>query len=72
MLPKYTPDDLISFENEVANIFNKGEIVRLSICIPIMKNMIEIFKDVKAQDWVFCLAFTLTSACLKGCLKKLC
>ena len=71
MLPKYTPDDLITFENEVANIFNNGEI---RAPIHLYSNneieMIKIFEVVKPQDWVFCSWRSHYQCLLKGVPKQ--
>lgn len=71
MLPKYTPEDLISFENEVANIFNKGEIrAPIHLYSNNEEEMIKIFKGVKSQDWVFCSWRSHYQCLLKGVPKK--
>lgn len=71
MLPKYTPEDLISFENEVADIFNKGEIrAPIHLYSNNEEEMIQIFKGVKSQDWVFCSWRSHYQCLLKGVPKK--
>ena len=64
MLPKYTPDDLITFENEVANIFNNGEI---RAPIHLYSNneieMIKIFEVVKPRIGCFVPGVHTISAC---------
>ena len=71
MLPEYTPEDLISFENEVADIFNKGEIrAPVHLYSNNEKEMIKIFKGVKSQDWVFCSWRSHYQCLLKGVPKK--
>ena len=67
MLPKYTPRDLRTFENEIANIFNNGEIrAPIHLYSNNEKEMIEIFEVVKPQDWVFCSWRSHYQCLLKG------
>lgn len=71
MLPKYTPDDLISFEDEVANIFNKGKIrAPIHLYSNNEKKMIEIFEEVRPEDWVFCSWRSHYQCLLKGVPKR--
>jgi pyruvate dehydrogenase E1 component alpha subunit len=50
-----TPEDLIAFETEIAEIFNAGKIrAPVHLYYGNEAQMIEIFRDVKAEDWVFC------------------
>ena len=48
-------DDLIKFENEIAELFNAGKIrAPVHLYHGNEKKIIEIFKKIKKNDWVFC------------------
>jgi pyruvate dehydrogenase E1 component alpha subunit len=62
-----TPEELIAFETEIAEIFNAGKIrAPVHLYFGNEKEMIEIFRDVKSQDWVFCSWRSHYQCLLKG------
>jgi len=64
---KYTIDDLISFEEEIAETFNQGKIkAPVHLYNGNEKEMIEIFQNVKKNDWVFCTWRSHYQCLLKG------
>ena len=64
---KYTIDDLISFEEEIAETFNQGKIKSpVHLYNGNEKKMIEIFQNVKKNDWVFCTWRSHYQCLLKG------
>jgi pyruvate dehydrogenase E1 component alpha subunit len=53
--PNYSKEELIEFEEDVAEIFNAGKVkapVHLYYGNEIQ--IIEIFQEIKENDWVFC------------------
>lgn len=66
-MKEYTEQELIDFETEIGNYFNNG-----SIKSPIHlyhgneSQMIEIFKNIKDEDWVFCTWRSHYQCLLKG------
>lgn len=63
----WTSDTLKAFEQKIAEMFNKGEIrspVHLSDGNE--KSLIEIFKEVKDEDWIFCSWRSHYQCLLKG------
>ena len=51
----YTSEDLINFEEEVAELFNSGKIrAPVHLYSGNENQIIEIFKDVNENDWIFC------------------
>jgi TPP-dependent pyruvate/acetoin dehydrogenase alpha subunit len=64
---KYTIDDLISFEEDIAETFNQGKIKSpVHLYNGNEKQMIEIFKNIKKNDWVFCTWRSHYQCLLKG------
>ena len=62
-----TPEDLIAFETEIADIFNAGKIrAPVHLYSGNEAQMIEIFRDVKPEDWVFCSWRSHYQCLLKG------
>jgi pyruvate dehydrogenase E1 component alpha subunit len=62
-----TPEDLIAFETEIADIFNAGKIrAPVHLYYGNEAQMIEIFRDVKLEDWVFCSWRSHYQCLLKG------
>jgi pyruvate dehydrogenase E1 component alpha subunit len=62
-----TPEDLIAFETEIADIFNAGKIrAPVHLYSGNEAQMIEIFRDVKSEDWVFCSWRSHYQCLLKG------
>ena len=64
-------DDLIKFENEIAELFNEGKIrAPVHLYHGNEKKIIEIFKKIKKNDWVFCSWRSHYQCLLKGVPKK--
>ena len=62
-----TPEELIAFETEIADIFNAGKIrAPVHLYYGNEAQMIEIFRDVKPEDWVFCSWRSHYQCLLKG------
>ena len=62
-----TADDLISFETEIADLFNAAKIrAPIHLYYGNEAQMIEIFRDVKPEDWVFCSWRSHYQCLLKG------
>jgi pyruvate dehydrogenase E1 component alpha subunit len=62
-----TPEDLIAFETEIADIFNAGKIrAPVHLYFGNETQMIDIFRDVKPEDWVFCSWRSHYQCLLKG------
>ena len=62
-----TPEDLIAFETEIADIFNAGKIrAPVHLYSGNEAQMIGIFRDVKPEDWVFCSWRSHYQCLLKG------
>ena len=67
-MKKYlTKDDLINFEEKVAQEFNKGNIrAPIHLYYGNEEQIINVFKNVKKQDWVFCSWRSHYQCLLKG------
>jgi TPP-dependent pyruvate/acetoin dehydrogenase alpha subunit len=62
-----TAQDLIDFESEIADLFNAAKIrAPIHLYYGNEEKMIEIFKDVKPEDWVFCSWRSHYQCLLKG------
>ena len=62
-----TPEELIAFEDEVAAAFNAGRIrAPVHLYSGNEVQMIEVFQDVRPQDWVFCSWRSHYQCLLKG------
>lgn len=60
-------EDLISFENEICELFNAGKIkAPIHLYSNNEEQMIEIFKNIKKEDWVFCSWRSHYQCLLKG------
>jgi pyruvate dehydrogenase E1 component alpha subunit len=67
----YTAQDLVNFEQEIADYFNKGMIrAPVHLYDNNEQQMIEIFKNVKEQDWIFCSWRSHYQCLLKGVPKQ--
>jgi len=67
MITKLKPSDLISFEDKVAELFNEGKIrAPIHLYSGNEKEIIDVFKDIKKQDWVFCSWRSHYQCLLKG------
>lgn len=63
----WTPEELISFENEIADLFNGGKIrAPIHLYFGNEKEIIGVFKDVKEDDWVMCSWRSHYQCLLKG------
>ena len=61
------PEDLIAFEDDIAAAFNAGQIRSpVHLYSGNEEQMIEIFKDIRPQDWVFCSWRSHYQCLLKG------
>ena len=64
-------EDLISFEEEIASLFNSGKIkAPIHLYQGNEENIIKIFKKVNKQDWVFCSWRSHYQCLLKGVPSK--
>ncbi|MGA2248656.1 MAG: thiamine pyrophosphate-dependent enzyme [Verrucomicrobiota bacterium] len=62
-----TSQDLIDFESEIAALFNAAKIrAPIHLYYGNEEKMIEIFRDVKPEDWVFCSWRSHYQCLLKG------
>ena len=62
-----TSDDLISFEKEIADLFNAKKIrTIIHLYSGGEEEMIKIFKDIRSQDWVCCSWRSHYQCLLKG------
>jgi pyruvate dehydrogenase E1 component alpha subunit len=67
----WTVDGLVNFEEEIANLFNSGKIkspVHLSDGSEMA--LIDLFKNIKEQDWVLCSWRSHYQCLLKGVPRK--
>ena len=64
---EYTADGLIQFEEEIAELFNNGKIrAPIHLYYGNEDSIIEIFRQVRKQDWVFCSWRSHYQCLLKG------
>jgi pyruvate dehydrogenase E1 component alpha subunit len=71
MNTNYTKEDLVNFELEIAEYFNKSMIkAPIHLYDGNEHQMIEIFKQVKEQDWIFCSWRSHYQCLLKGVPKE--
>jgi TPP-dependent pyruvate/acetoin dehydrogenase alpha subunit len=67
MKVSYTQEELVNFEEEVAEIFNAGKIkAPVHLYFGNENQIIEIFKEVNEKDWIFCSWRSHYQALLKG------
>ena len=53
-MKKYKINDLIKFEDEIANLFNQAKIkAPVHLYYGNEKNIIKVFSKIKKNDWVF-------------------
>ena len=63
----YTKEELIEFENDIANEFNAGKIkAPIHLYYGNEEKMIDIFKNISSEDWVFCTWRSHYQCLLKG------
>lgn len=66
-MPNYTKQQLIDFETYIADCFNEGKIkAPVHLYYGNEDQMIEVFKNVKDEDWVFCTWRSHYQCLLKG------
>ena len=64
---KWSRDSLVSFETEIAELFNSGQIpAPVHLNYGSEDELIDIFRDVDDQDWIFCSWRSHYQALLKG------
>jgi pyruvate dehydrogenase E1 component alpha subunit len=62
-----TAEELIAFETEIADIFNAGKIrAPVHLYYGNEAQIIEVFRDIHAEDWVFCSWRSHYQCLLKG------
>jgi pyruvate dehydrogenase E1 component alpha subunit len=62
-----TKQELIDFENKIAECFNAGKILApIHLYYGNEDEIIDVFKDIKQQDWVFCSWRSHYQCLLKG------
>ena len=67
MITKYTKEELIDFETDIAECFNNAQIkAPVHLYDGNEEQMIEIFEKVKSKDWVFCTWRSHYQCLLKG------
>jgi len=67
MITKYTKEELIDFETDIAECFNNAMIkAPVHLYDGNEEQMIEIFEKVKSKDWVFCTWRSHYQCLLKG------
>lgn len=66
-MSEWTVEGLIAFESKIADLFNNG-VIRAPVHLSdgSESSIIEIFKSVKTEDWVFCSWRSHYQALLKG------
>ena len=68
---KLSPQDLINFEKEIANLFNQKKIkAPIHLYYGNEKQIINVFKKIKKNDWIFCSWRSHYQCLLKGVPKK--
>lgn len=71
MLPEYSVNDLIEFEDQVAEAFNAGKIrAPVHLYSNNEQAMIEVFKAINQEDWIFCSWRSHYQCLLKGVPKQ--
>ena len=66
-MKKYTPEELIQFETNVAEIFNSGVIkAPVHLYDGNEEQIIQVFDNIKDEDWVFCTWRSHYQCLLKG------
>ena len=67
-----TKEELIAFENEIAALFNAGKIrAPVHLYFGNEEQIINVFRTIRAQDWVFCSWRSHYQCLLKGVPKEL-
>lgn len=72
MITNYTPQQLINFEEDIAECFNSAQIkAPIHLYNGNEEEMIKIFKNVHKEDWIFCSWRSHYQCLLKGVNPKL-
>jgi len=67
-----TKEELIAFEDEIASLFNAGKIrAPVHLYYGNEEHIINVFKQIRSQDWVFCSWRSHYQCLLKGVPKEL-
>lgn len=70
-MEKYTEEELIIFEEGIADLFNSSKIkAPIHLYNGNEKNIIEIFENIKDEDWIFCTWRSHYQCLLKGVPKN--
>ena len=66
-IPQMTASDIVAFENEIAALFKEGKIhAPIHLRSGCEEKLIEIFRDVKEEDWIFSYWASHIHCLLKG------
>ena len=66
-MTEWTIDKLVGFESKIADLFNNGEIkAPVHLSDGSEAAVIDVFKDIRSEDWVFCSWRSHYQALLKG------
>ncbi len=72
MMGQLGVEDLLAFEESVASAFNRGEILApVHLYHGNEAQMIELFQDIKNEDWIFCSWRSHYQCLLKGVPEEL-
>lgn len=67
MVTNLTEEDLVAFETEIAEIFNSAEIrAPVHLYFGNERQMLDVFRDIKHEDWLFCSWRSHYQCMLKG------
>ena len=67
MITSLTEKDLVEFETDIASLFNAASIrAPVHLYSGNEKEMIEVFRDIRAEDWLFCSWRSHYQCLLKG------
>ena len=68
----FSKKDLLAFEEEIANEFNKGKIkAPIHLYYGNEESLISIFKNIQHEDWIFCSWRSHYQCLLKGVPKNI-
>jgi TPP-dependent pyruvate/acetoin dehydrogenase alpha subunit len=71
-MKEYTPDELIEFEDDIANEFNSSKIkAPIHLYNGNEQQMINVFKNIQDNDWIFCTWRSHYQCLLKGVPKEI-
>jgi len=72
MITRLTKEDLIKFEEDIATEFNAGKIkAPVHLFDGQEEQLLEVFKDIKKEDWIFCTWRSHGPCLLKGVNKEI-